>query len=46
MYGLGIETRTKRITAIVDIFNIIQKVQNTDIHLEVDEDQMEDHTRK
>ena len=30
----------------VDIFNIIQKVQNTDIHLKVDEEQMADHTRK
>ena len=31
----------------VDIFNIIQKVQDTVIHLKkVDEEQMADHTRK
>ena len=29
----------------VDIFNIIQKVQDTVIHLELDE-AVEDHTRK
>ena len=33
-----IETRTKR-THDVDIFNVIQKVQDTVIHLEVDEEQ-------
>ena len=32
------ETRTKR-THDVDIFNVIQKVQDTVIHLEVDEEQ-------
>ena len=30
----------------VDIFNIIQKVQDTVIHLKVDVEQMADHTRK
>ena len=30
----------------VDIFNIFQKVQDTGIHLKVDEEQMLDHTRK
>ena len=33
-----IETRTER-THDVDIFNVIQKVQDTVIHLEVDEEQ-------
>ena len=41
----GCETRTSR-TTVVDIFNIIQKVQDTDIHLKVDEEQWKiDHTR-
>ena len=30
----------------VDIFTIIQEVQDTVIHLKVDEEQMADHTRK
>ena len=30
----------------VDIFNIIQKVQDTGIHLNADEEQMADHKRK
>ena len=30
----------------IDIFNIIQKVQDTVIHLKVDEEQMAYHTRK
>ena len=30
----------------LDIFNIIQKVQDTVIHLKVGEEQMADHTRK
>ena len=33
-------------TSIVDIFNTIPKVRDTGIHLKVDEEQMEDHTRK
>ena len=37
-YGLRIETGTER-TAIVDTFNIIQKVRDTGIHLEVGEEQ-------
>ena len=44
-YRLRIETGTERMS-IVDIFNIIPKVRDTDIHLKVDEEQMEDHTRK
>ena len=34
-----IETRTKRTHDDVDIFNVIQKVQDTVVHLEVDEEQ-------
>ena len=30
----------------VDISNIIQKVQDTVIHLKLDEERMADHTRK
>ena len=30
----------------VDIFNIIQKVQDTVIHLELDKERVADHTRK
>ena len=37
-FGLRIETRAER-TTIVDIFDIIQQVQDTGIHLEVDEEQ-------
>ena len=37
-YGLRIEIRTWR-TTIVDIFDIIQKEQDTGIHLKVDEEQ-------
>ena len=36
IFGLRVETGTD-----VDIFNIIQKVQDTVIHLEVDEEQWE-----
>ena len=36
-----------RLNTNLDIFNIIQKVQDTVIHLKVDnEEQMADHTRK
>ena len=38
-FGLKIETGTERTTIIVDIFNIVQKVRDTDIHLKVDEEQ-------
>ena len=31
---------------IVDIFDIIQQVRDTGIHLKVDDEQMADHTRK
>ena len=44
-FGLRIETRTES-TTIVDIFDIIQQVRDTGIHLKVDEEQMADHTRK
>ena len=44
-FGLRIETEAER-TTIVDIFDIIQQVRDTDIHLKVDEEQMADHTRK
>ena len=44
-FGLRIETEAER-TTIVDIFDIIQQVRDTDIHLNVDEEQMADHTRK
>ena len=33
-------------TIIVDIFDTIQQVRDTGIQLKVDEEQMEDHTRK
>ena len=44
-FGLRIETGAER-TTIVDIFDIIQQVQDTGIHLKVDEEQMADHKRK
>ena len=42
---LWIETGAERAT-IVDIFDIIQQVRDTGMHLKVDEEQMEDHTMK
>ena len=40
IFGLRVETGTKRAALIdVDIFNIIPIVQDTVIHLEVDEEQ-------
>ena len=44
-FGLRIETGAGR-TTIVDIFDIIQQVRDTGIHLKVDDEQMADHTRK
>ena len=44
-FGLKIETGAER-TTIVDIFDIVQQVRDTDIHLKVDDEQMADHTRK
>ena len=44
-FGLRIETGAER-TTIVDIFDIIQQVRDTGIHLEQDEEQMAYHTRK
>ena len=44
---IRIETRAERTSVIVDnIFDIIQQVRDTGIHLKVDEQQMADHTRK
>ena len=43
-FGLRVEKGAER-TTIVDIFDIIQKVQDTVIHLKVDE-RMAYHTRK
>ena len=37
-FGLRIETRAERTTIIVDIFDIIQQVRDTGIHLKVDEE--------
>ena len=46
-FGLMIETGAERTTIIVDIFDIIQQVRDTGIHLKVDGGQiMADHTRK
>ena len=45
-FGLRIEKGAERITIIVDIFDIIQQVRDTGIHLKVDDEQMADHTRK
>ena len=44
-FGLRIETGAER-TAIVDIFDIIQQVRETGIHLKVDDEQMADHTTR
>ena len=44
-FGLRIETGAER-TIILDIFDIIQQVRDTGIHLKVDDDQKADHTRK
>ena len=44
-FGLRIETGVAK-TTIVDIFDIIQQVRDTGIHLKVDGEQMADHTRK
>ena len=50
MYGdgkyIGFETGAEMTTIIVDIFDTIQQVRDTGIQLKVDEEQMEDHTRK
>ena len=45
-FGLRIETGAEKTTFIVKIFDIIQQVQDSGIHLKVGEQQMEDHTRK
>ena len=46
-FGLRIETGSERILIIiVDIFDIIQHVRDTGIHLKVDDEQMADHTRE
>ena len=45
-FGLRIETGAERTTIIVDIFDIIQQVRGTGIHLKVDDEQVVDHTRK
>ena len=45
MVVVRIETGAER-TNIADIFDIIQQVRDTGIHLKVDEEQMEDHTRQ
>ena len=45
-FGLRIETGAEGTTIIVDIFDLIQQVRDTDIHLTEDEKQMADHTRK
>ena len=39
VFGFRIETETERVTNIVDIFDTIQTVRNTGIHLKVDEEQ-------
>ena len=44
-FGLRIETGAER-TTIVAIFDIIQQVPETGIHLKVDDEQMADYTRK
>ena len=38
-FGLRIKTGAESDTIIVDVFNMIQKVRDTGIHLEVDEEQ-------
>ena len=43
---MRIETGAERTTIIVDIFDIIQQVRDTGIHLKVDDEQMADNTRK
>ena len=45
-FGLRVETGAERTTIIVDIFHIIEQVRDTGIHLKVDQEQMEDHSRK
>ena len=45
-FGSRIETGSEKTTIIIDIFDIIQQVQGTGIHLKVDDEQMADHTRK
>ena len=45
-FGLRIETGAEKTTFIVKIFDIIQQVQDNVIHVKVDEQQMEDNTRK
>ena len=44
-FGLRIETGAER-TTIKDIFDIIQQVRDTGVHLKVDDEQMAGHTRK
>ena len=43
-FELRIETGAKRTTIIVDIFDIIQQVRDTDIRLKVDGERMADQT--
>ena len=45
-FGLRIEIRAERTTIIVDIFDRIQQVRDTGIHLKIDDEQMADHMRK
>ena len=44
-FGLRIETGTER-TTIVDIFDIIQQVRDTGIHLKVDKEQINLNTSR
>ena len=37
-FGLRIETVAERTTIVVDIFDIIQQVRDTGIHVEVDDE--------
>ena len=37
-FGLRIETVAERTTIIVDIFDIIQQIRDTGIHVEVDDE--------
>ena len=48
-FGLRVETGAERTTIDdhrIDIFDVIQQVRDTGIHLKVDDKQMADHTRK
>ena len=44
-FGLRIETGAER-TTMMDIFDIIQRVRDTGIHLKIDDEQTADHTKK